>query len=105
MLSSNIGRLRLASLTEGVSFLVLVGIAMPLKYLAGIPLAVKVVGWAHGLLFVVLVILLLGVMVDRKWKLSQAAMVFVAALIPLGPFLIDKRLKALQDEAATNPAP
>ena len=55
MLSTPIGRLRLVGILEGISFLVLLGIAMPLKYLAGQPEAVKVVGWAHGALFVLYV--------------------------------------------------
>ena len=54
MLSHSIGRLRAIGMLEGVSFLVLLGVAMPLKYLAGMPAAVKIVGWVHGILFVAL---------------------------------------------------
>lgn len=43
--------LRIVALIEGVSFLVLLGIGMPLKYLADIPAAVRITGWAHGVLF------------------------------------------------------
>ena len=58
-LNSAIGRLRFVGLLEGVSLLVLLGIAMPLKYLANQPDAVKLVGWAHGVLFVLFVVLVL----------------------------------------------
>jgi integral membrane protein len=88
-----IDRLRRVGKLEGVSFLVLLGIAMPLKYLAGLPLAVKVVGWAHGVLFVALLVVLWQAKRDARLPLRQAALVFVAALVPFGPFLIDGRLE------------
>lgn len=85
--------LRWISLAEGLSFLLLLGLAMPLKYLAGRPEAVQVMGWLHGLLFVLLCWALLQVLMSAKWPLSRAALVFVAALLPLGPFLLDRRLR------------
>jgi len=93
MFKSPVHTLRLVALTEGVSFLLLLFIAMPMKYLAGIPQAVKIVGWAHGVLFVALCFLLLKVTLEYRWPLTRAAMVFIAALLPFGPFIIDKRLK------------
>lgn len=88
-----IERLRRVGKIEGVSFLVLLGIAMPLKYLAGLPLAVKVVGWAHGVLFIALLVVLWRATRDARLPLGQAALVFLAALLPFGPFLIDARLE------------
>lgn len=85
--------LRRVGKLEGVSFLVLLGIAMPLKYLAGLPLAVKIVGWAHGVLFVWFLIALFGAWRRAKLTLAQTLMVFVAALLPFGPFVIDRRLE------------
>ena len=73
---------------------------MPLKYLADLPMAVKVVGWAHGVLFVALCVVLFQVWRDRNWLWKRAAMVFVAALLPFGPFVIDERLKAEEDALA-----
>jgi len=52
MLKTSIGRLRTIALIEGISFIVLLGIAMPLKYLAGMPQAVTFAGWLHGMLFI-----------------------------------------------------
>lgn len=93
MAKSSVHFLRLLALTEGVSFLLLLFVAMPMKYLAGIPAAVKIVGWAHGLLFVALCLLLLKVTIEERWPISRAVMVFIAALLPFGPFVIDRRLK------------
>ena len=99
MSSTPIGRLRLAGIVEGVSFLVLLGVAMPLKYFAGMPAAVKVVGWAHGVMFVLFCFALLHAKLAARWSLGRAAGVFVAALLPFGPFVIDRRL-AREDEAS-----
>lgn len=89
--------LRTVALTEGVSFLVLLGIAMPLKYLAGMPAAVKIVGWAHGVLFVLLVALLAHAVIARGWTVSRAGMVFVSALLPFGPFVVDRRMHGFDE--------
>ena len=64
--NTSVGRLRLAGITEGISFLVLLFIAMPLKYWAGMPLAVKYTGWAHGVLFV-----LYGICLIMAWQERQ----------------------------------
>jgi integral membrane protein len=57
------------------------------------PLAVKYTGWAHGVLFVGLCLLLLQVMLAARWSLGRGALVFVAALVPFGPFLLDKHMR------------
>ncbi len=89
--------LRRLAFVEGVSTLILFGIAMPLKYLAGLPLAVRIVGSIHGFLFVALVIMLL--LAIRKVPISPAlaAVGIAAAVLPGGPFLFDRRL-ARHDE-------
>ena len=98
--------LRVVGLIEGISFLVLLGIAMPLKYLAEIDAAVKVAGWAHGILFIVFCALLAAAMFIAGWTIRRSALVFFAALIPFGPFLIDGRLKrydqAFRSQATAN---
>ena len=85
--------LRTAALVEAVSFLVLLGVAMPLKYAAGMPGAVKVVGWAHGVLFVIFCLALAQTFIAARWPLGRAALVFVGALVPFGPMLLDSRMK------------
>ena len=90
---------RKIALMEGVSFLLLLGIAMPLKYLAGMPEAVRYAGWAHGVLFVLLVAALLRALLTTTWPLGRAALVFVASLLPLGPFLLDRRQAVWESSA------
>jgi integral membrane protein len=92
MSTSAIGRLRQVGKVEGVSFLVLLFGAMPLKYLAGMPLPVKIVGWVHGLLFIWFCWALLRARAGGL-PLPLAALAFVAALLPFGPFLVDDRLR------------
>lgn len=98
MLKTSIGRLRAIGLVEGVSFLLLLGVAMPLKYFAGLPQAVKVVGWIHGLLFITFCMVLLQTRLDAKWNAWRTATILVAALLPFGPFVIDGGLRK-EDEA------
>lgn len=90
--------LRRVALVEGASFLVLLGVAMPLKYVAGMPHAVKIAGWAHGVLFMAFVAALAVTVVLARWPLGRTAMVFVAALLPFGPFVIDPRMKRYEAE-------
>jgi integral membrane protein len=81
-------------MVEAVSFLLLLGVAMPLKYFAGFPLAVKIAGWLHGLLFLAFCIVLLQTQQTQNWPLRFTAVIFIAALLPFGPFIIDRRLRA-----------
>jgi len=85
--------LRTAGIAEGISFLVLLFVAMPLKYFFHQPLAVTVIGWIHGVLFVGFVSLAWDVKTDLnkpfKWLLTALG----AALIPAGTFFFDRVLK------------
>ena len=85
--------LRAAGLVEAGSFLVLLFVAMPLKYIGGLPQAVKVVGWVHGVLFIAFAAALLYTTFLARWPIGRAALVLVAALLPFGPFVIDRRMK------------
>jgi len=98
MLTTAVGRLRAVGMVEAVSFLLLLGVAMPLKYFAGLPLAVKIAGWIHGLLFMTFGVCLLVAHGERRWPMHWTAMVFIAGLLPFGPFVIDRRLKIEQSE-------
>lgn len=88
-------RLRLASILDGISYLVLLGIAMPLKYLADMPLAVRIVGSIHGFLFVVLCVYLLLALIKKVLTFKWCVIVFFCAIVPFAPFFLDRRLKAL----------
>jgi integral membrane protein len=104
MTSSAIRQLRIIGLCEGASFLVLLGIAMPLKYLAGMPGAVRAVGMAHGVLFVLYVAALVHVQLTAQWRLKRSLALFVAAILPLGPFLAERWLRDQQRIAAEQEA-
>lgn len=87
---------RKIAFAEGVSFLVLLGIAMPLKYFADMPMAVRVVGMLHGILFVAFVILAWETMSSLNKKFGWFLKAFVASIIPFGTFVLDKELKKEQ---------
>jgi integral membrane protein len=94
---SPVGRVRLIGMFEGVSFLLLMGVAMPLKYLAGLPEAVKWTGWIHGILFIGYGLAIFAALVGGRMSFWKSALAFGASLIPFGPFLIDRTLAG--DEA------
>jgi integral membrane protein len=93
-MKSALGRVRLTGMMEGTSFLLLLGIAMPLKYLAHMPQAVKWTGWCHGLLFVIYCFAILSALINKQLSFGKSVLAFVAAFIPFGPFLIDRKLAA-----------
>ena len=92
LLSTPLGRLRVVGIAEGLSFLVLLGVAMPLKYMAGMPMAVRVVGSIHGGLFLVYLVVLLVAWLDRGWSVWRALALFVASVVPFGPFVAERSL-------------
>lgn len=85
-------RFMLIALLEGISYLLLLCIAMPLKYYADMPGAVKYVGWAHGVLFVLYCFYLLKVWMGYKWSFRKATGAFIASLLPFGTFVLDRQL-------------
>lgn len=90
--NTTIGRLRAIGTVEALSFLALLGIAMPLKYWADIPEAVTVVGIAHGFFFSLYLLALLNALVVGKLTFGQTLAGFIAAFLPFGPFVFDKKL-------------
>lgn len=90
--------LRHLAIIEGISTLVLFGIAMPLKYFAGMPMAVRIVGSVHGALFVALVLMLLVAIRKVPISLGLAAAGIAASVIPGGPFLLDRHLARLDTQ-------
>ncbi len=94
-------RFRQVALAEGVSYLVLLGVAMPLKYLADMPLAVRVVGSLHGVLFVAYAILVGLLLARRTWSFGRAVWAMFLSLVPFGTFVLDRQLAA---EEARSPS-
>ena len=90
-MKNSLSVLRLLALLEGISYLVLLGISMPLKYYMDKPDSVKIVGMAHGVLFVLYTINLLIVHLKFKWSLGRTTGAFIASFIPFGTFYADKK--------------
>ncbi|MBL7756447.1 MAG: DUF3817 domain-containing protein [Chitinophagaceae bacterium] len=90
---------RKVALAEGISFLVLLFIAMPLKYFASIPMAVTIVGGLHGLLFVAFIILAWETRNEYKRNWVWLGKGFIASILPFGTFVMEKQWKREQQEA------
>lgn len=88
---SSIKLFRFTSIAEGVSLLLLFGIAMPLKYILDKPLMVEIVGMAHGLLFIAYVLFAIVYKFKVKWSLLTSFIVIFASFVPFGTFYIDKK--------------
>lgn len=102
-ISSTIGWFRIVAFLEGTSYLFLLLVAMPLKYVAELPEAVKYTGWAHGLFFIVYMVLLGELAYSGRWYFKRIVVVFIASLIPAGTFVLDARLlKKLHAHNKTN---
>jgi integral membrane protein len=102
MLTTALGRFRITGLLEGISYLLLLGIAMPLKYLADISMAVTIAGAVHGVLFILYLLTLAHVFFTDKWKFSHGLFAFLASIIPFGTFYLDAKLKKNEKPMAVN---
>ena len=85
--------LRILGNIEGISYLLLLGVAMPMKYYFEMPMAVKITGMAHGVLFVAYCLLLVACMKKFNLSLKFGAYLFIATLIPFGTFVSDRKLR------------
>lgn len=93
MQNTAISRFRMMGLLEGGSLLVLVFIAMPLKYWAGLPEAVRFVGSLHGLLFILYVFMIAYTTFKIRWSILWVMSAFVVEFIPFGNMVLDRFLK------------
>ncbi len=95
-----IKRFRTISIIEGISFLVLLFIAMPLKYTMDLPMAVTVVGWLHGILFVIYIYVIFPTAKKLKWSFRKTLFGLAASILPFGPFIFDRNLRKEEKEMA-----
>lgn len=95
MLNNAFSRFRLVSFIEGLSYLILVFIAMPIKYIGENPYPVKIVGMTHGVLFILFMLVLFLAKYRYKWHTGLTFQLFVYSLIPFGFIVIEKALKKL----------
>jgi integral membrane protein len=91
-----LGRLRAIGLVEGASFLLLLFVAMPLKYLAGMPQYVSVVGAVHGALWIGYVAAIIDVRLAIGWPWRRVGHALLASVLPFGPFILEPGLRAEQ---------
>nr|WP_299346196.1 DUF3817 domain-containing protein [Allomuricauda sp.] len=82
---------RATAILEGISYLLLFGFSMPLKYWADIPEPNKVVGYAHGGLFILFVVIAGMFCWERKWSIKRFLILFISSLLPFGTFYADKK--------------
>lgn len=93
-------RLRTVGTWEAISYLLLLGIAMPLKYVWGYEQAVRVVGMAHGILWMTYVSLAVLGQMDYRWSYKTTVWLFIASLLPFGPFIADAKLLKGKERSA-----
>lgn len=93
LLKTNVGRLRIIGLLEGISLLLLVFVAVPLKYMAANGTWVKTLGPVHGALFLLFVFNALSVSIAEGWKFKNTTWkVLLACLVPFGTFYVDRKI-------------
>ena len=82
---------RLISFLEGISYLLLLFIAVPIKYFQGDESYVKILGMPHGILFVSYIVLAIMIQNQMKWSLKTLGIIGLASVIPFGTFYVDKK--------------
>ncbi|RYC71541.1 MULTISPECIES: DUF3817 domain-containing protein [Spirosoma] len=85
-------RLRVIGFAEGLSYLILLFIAVPLKRIGGHPEAVELVGPIHGLLFVLYVLTVIQAKTEYRWPLGKTGLALLASVLPGGTFWADYKL-------------
>lgn len=97
MLKNKFSQFRAISIIEGISYLILIFIAMPLKYIFQEPLAVKIVGMLHGIFFILFCLALYNALKEYKWSLKFSIKLFIYSLFPFLFILIEKELIKLKN--------
>ena len=82
---------RFISFLEGISFLLLILLAVPIKYFEGNEFYVKLLGMPHGILFVLYIVLLVFIKKQMKWDFKITGIVAIASIIPFDTFYVDKK--------------
>jgi len=100
MFQTALSRFRVLSIIEGISMILLLFVAMPLKYMADIPQAVSVIGALHGWLFVAYIFMTVYIKFVQKWPITRLLLAFVASVVPFGPFVFDHYVLRSEQPAA-----
>ncbi|MCO6496063.1 MAG: DUF3817 domain-containing protein [Chitinophagaceae bacterium] len=90
--NTSVGRFRLIAIIEGISYLVLLFIAMPLKYYFDMPKVVTYTGWVHGLFFMLYIVTLQKASSEKGWPFKRTMGYFLMSFVPFGTFWVDRKL-------------
>lgn len=90
--STSIKQLRIAAISEGISYLLLLGVTMPLKYLMDMPIPNMLVGYAHGVLFIWYIALVMIVAYRYRWPLMSTLIALAASLFPFATFYVESKM-------------
>ncbi len=82
---------KIIAFLEGISLLLLLFFAMPMKYIYEQPIFVKTIGMAHGLLFIAYILVAIMLKIEEKWEIKKFAIICIASIIPFGTFYIEKK--------------
>ena len=82
---------KIVALLEGISLLLLLFLAMPLKYMLDLPIYVRIIGMAHGLLFIGYIVLAIMNKIEEQWEIKKFAIICAASVVPFGTFYIEKK--------------
>ena len=96
MKNKNVEYFGIINSIEGYSYLLLLFIAMPIKYILGFSIAVKIAGMLHGILFIIFLLLGFKAWVAVKWSFMQTIIFFIASLIPFGTFFTKNKIKTYE---------
>lgn len=90
--NTKLGRFKLVAALEGISFLVLVGVGVPLKYMWGQPWLVQNVGMIHGILFVLYLFSIIQNKIELNWATGKTALAILLSLVPFGTFYVMRKM-------------
>jgi len=96
MINKNVKKFGLINTIEGYSYIILLFIAMPMKYMLGFPIAVKIAGMTHGVLFIIFCLLLVQAANEAKWPFKSSVIFFIASLLPFGTFATKSKIKTYE---------
>ncbi|HZJ19918.1 MAG TPA: DUF3817 domain-containing protein [Pricia sp.] len=85
---------RTTAILEGISYLALFAVTMPLKYLADLPMPNKYVGYAHGVLFIAYIVLAILFWTTKKWGFKKGFILLLASLLPFATFYVERKYLA-----------
>ncbi len=92
MTNTNLNRLRILAYLEGISFLLLIGVGMPLKYMYEMPKPNLVIGMIHGILFIAYCVWVVVVMREKSWSFKKTFLALLASFLPFGTFVADVKI-------------